>query len=240
VRTALRTGSLTADGWLPVEGYHLVEEALRTGIEVGETFVRDDARAPDGVGRVYRLGGTLFRQLGATREPQGIVALVRPRTWSLDQVIADAGLVVVLCGLQDPGNTGAIIRLADAFGCAGLIAVGATVSLTHDKVVRASAGSMFRLPHLREESLMSVHAIFRRESIALVGTAPGTGDRIDGWDWNRPTAILFGNEGRGLDQTERSLCERILSIPVRGDVESLNAASAAAIVLYEATRASRA
>jgi TrmH family RNA methyltransferase len=237
VRRALRSGTLTADGWLPVEGPHLVAEALGSGLEVGEVFVRDDVPPPTGAGRVYRVGPAAFDHLGATREPQGLVALVRPPRFTLPQLISRAGLLVVLGGLQDPGNVGAVIRLADAFGCAGAIAVDPTVNFYNAKVVRASAGSLFRLPHVRVPDLGPLHRELAAASVAVVGTAPGAPAPIDSWDWTRPTAVLFGNEGQGLGESEAGLCDRILSIPHSGKVESLNTASAAAIVLYEAARA---
>lgn len=239
VRRAVRSGELTPDGWLVVEGPHLLAEALVTGLEIGDVFLREGVDPPTGVGRFYRLGSALFDRLGATRTPQGVIALVRPPRFEVTSIIERAGLVLVLCGLQDPGNVGAILRLGDAFGCAGCIAVGGTVSFTNDKVVRASAGSLFRLPHVRAPGSGVLLTQLKAASVSVVGTAPDTPATIDQWDWSRPTAVLFGNEGAGLGDTERALCDTILSIPHPGAVESLNTASAAAIVLYEATRVRR-
>lgn len=237
VRRALRAGTLTSDGWLVIEGPHVMDEALRSGLEVGEVFIREDAPLPAGIERVRRLGSGAFGRLGATREPQGPIALVRPRRYRLDDIIRNAGLVAVLSGLQDPGNVGTILRLGDAFGCAGCIAIEPTVAFYNDKVVRASAGSLFRLPHVRATDPRELATGLRSGGVSLVGTAPGGQMPIDRWDWSRPSAVFFGNEGQGLPETQQALCDTILSIPCPGPVESLNTASAAAIVFYEAARA---
>jgi TrmH family RNA methyltransferase len=236
VRLALRSGRLTGDGWLVVEGPHLVDEALRTGIEIGEVYLGPDATAPPGAGAVHRLGAAAFSRLEATRHGQGLVALVRPPRFSLDDILGRAGLVLVLCGLQDPGNVGAILRLGDAFGCAGLVALEGTAGFYNDKVVRASAGSVFRLPHVAASSFGEIQVRLRAAGIGIVGTAADAAQLVASYDWRRPTAILVGNEGAGLSADERAASDVLLRIPMPGAAESLNTAQAAAIVLYEARR----
>lgn len=236
LRVALRSGSLTADGWLPVEGPHLVNEALRCGLEVSEVYVREGERPPAGIPRVYTVGAGTFAHLATTREPQGVIALVRPTEHRLDELISRTGLALVLCGLQDPGNVGAIIRLADAFECAGCIAVDPTAGFYNSKVVRASAGSVFKVPHVRFLHIEGIREALASARIRVVGTAPDAPMPIDQYGWEVPTAILLGNEGHGLSNDERQLCDTMLRIPYPGDVQSLNAANAAAILLYEATR----
>jgi len=239
VRQALRSGELTPDGWLPVEGPYLVAEAFRSGLDVSAVFVEEGVAPPQGATEVYRVGPAAFGRLAATRQPRGVLALVRPPQYTPGQLISRAGLLLVLCGLQDPGNVGTILRLGDAFGAAGCIALGPTASFYNAKVVRASAGSLFRLPHIRVTDLEAIHPALAAASVGVVGTAPGAPMAIDRWDWTRPTAVLFGNEGQGLSPRERQLCDRILSIPCPGNVESLNTSTAAAIVLWEASRPKR-
>ena len=238
VRHALRAGELTPDGWLPVEGPHLLEEAVRSGLEVSEAFVRDGQEPPAGVQRVYTVGVKVFANLAPTRHSQGVIALVRIPTHTLAEVISRAGRIAVLCGLQDPGNVGTILRLADAFGCAGCISVAPTVNFYNDKVVRASAGSLFRLPHVRLPGINLIREPLKQASVGIIGTAPDAVKSIRDQDWTRPTAILLGNEGHGLGRPERQVCDTVLRIPCPGPAESLNTASAAAIVLYEAARTS--
>jgi RNA methyltransferase, TrmH family len=238
VRRALRAGSLTEDGWLPVEGPRLVEEAVSSGLEIGEVFLAEGADT--GVGaQTYRLPEAAFRRLAATREPQGVIALVRLRRSEPADILAAAGLVLILCGLQDPGNVGTILRLGDAFGATGCIGVGPTASFHNDKVVRASAGGVFRLPHARVPDATSLGSLLGGARIAVVGTARDGEIPVDRYDWSGPTAVLFGNEGAGLGETERTLSDTLVLIPYPGRAESLNTATAAAIVLWEAGRTSR-
>jgi TrmH family RNA methyltransferase len=236
VRLALRSGRLTADGWLAVEGPHLLEEARSSGIPIGEVFLRQDVSAPTGDLSVHRLGDAAFRRLEATRHGQGVVALVRPPRFTVADMLGDAGILLVLCGLQDPGNVGAILRLADAFACSGCLAVGATASFYNDKVVRASAGSLFRAPHAAVPNLGGLLSDLRSAGVRVVGTAPRAATPVGRWDWSQPTAVLLGNEGGGLSPEEIRECESLLGIPMPGAAESLNTAHAAAILLYESVR----
>lgn len=238
VRRALRAGSLTSDGWLPIEGPHLVEEAISSGLEIGEVFLAEGIDFGTGT-QTYRLPQTAFRRLAATREPQGVIALVRLPRFEPETILGRAGLVLVLCGLQDPGNVGTILRLGDAFGSAGCLAVGLTASFHNDKVVRASAGGLFRLPHARIPDALALGDLVNSAGIRVVGTARDGSTKVDQYDWSRPTAVLFGNEGAGLGDAERALSDTLVSIPYPGRAESLNTASAAAIVLWEAARTAR-
>lgn len=238
VRRALRAGSLTSDGWLPVEGPRLVGEAASSGLEIGEVFLAEGMKVKYGT-ETYLLPPTAFRRLAATREPQGVIALVRLPRFDPADILAAAGLALVLCGLQDPGNVGTILRLGDAFGAAGCIGVGGTASFHNDKVVRASAGGLFRLPHARVSDAVALRDLLGGAGIRVVGTARDGSAKVDQYDWSRPTAVLFGNEGAGLGDAERALSDTLVSIPYPGRAESLNTASAAAIVLWEATRAAR-
>jgi TrmH family RNA methyltransferase len=237
VRRALREGDLTSDGYLPVEGPNLVEEAIRCGIEVQDVFVREGQEPPPGINSAYQVGSSTFAHLAATRKSQGVIALVRLPQHRLEDLIGRAGLILVLCGLQDPGNVGAIVRLADAFRCTGCIAVAPTAGFYNPKVVRATAGSLFRVPHVRIPSLDTLGPLLTEKSVTIVGTAPDATVRLEAWAWTRPTAILLGNEGSGLAADARQLCDAMVRIPCPGPVDSLNTANAAAILLYAATRA---
>ena len=111
-----------------------------------------------------------------------------------------------------------------------------TVSAHNSKVVRASAGSLFRLPHVWNLTFESVVEALRGRNIPLVGTSPHAKDSIASWDWSRPAAVLIGNEGAGLGAEQVSACNALLQIPHAPETESLNSAIAAAIVFYEAAR----
>lgn len=248
IRKALRRGGLTPDGLLPIEGPHLLEEARRSGLEIAEVF---SCEAPeillpaDGrfAGKRYVLSEAVLRSVSATEEPHGTLALVRPRDFVLEDLLrADAPettLLVVLCGLQDPGNAGTILRAAEAFGASGCIATGGTTGRYNPKLVRASAGSLFRLPHVWNVGLAAIAERLAGAGVRMVATCSANGRGVsapEAEDWTRPVAVLIGNEGAGLGDDEVALCDAVVRIPHSARVESLNVATAAAVILYEARR----
>ena len=151
------------------------------------------------------------------------------------------GLVMVLARIQDPGNAGTMIRLADAFGADLVYATTGTVDVLSPKVVRASVGSLFHLP-LATGQFSDVVAPLKRAGYTVVGTAASADISLDELltqepDLVRgPLAVVFGNEARGLAEDEIELCDRLLSIPMYGHAESLNVASAAAVVTSAVAR----
>ena len=153
VRRAVARGSLTAEGWCIAETFHLLEEALRSRLRRQDRARRrKQARAVEAYGRrlagvkVVVLPDALFAGIAATETSQGVMALVQPREWKLEQLLHGKALVVVLDGLQDPGNAGTIVRAAEAFGATGILFLKGTASPHNPKTLRASAGSLFRVP----------------------------------------------------------------------------------------------
>jgi TrmH family RNA methyltransferase len=237
IRRALRRGELTADGLLPVEGPILIGEARDSGLEIPELFLREGQPPPVPAGRTHVLESSTFRSITTTREPRGVLALVRPRLYDLEALLSPAsGVWIVLCGLQDPGNVGTILRLADAFGAAGCIRAPGTVSFYNDKLVRASAGSIFRVPWTSVEDLGSACGSLRSRGISILGTASDAAATSRAATWAGAVALVFGREGRGLTPSERQLCDTMLKVSHRSEVDSLNVASVAAILLAEAYR----
>jgi len=178
-----------------------------------------------------------------------VAALVRLKTFSIDDLIehTQVGPIVAVAGLQDPGNLGTILRSAEAFGSAGLILGEGTVSVYNSKVVRGSAGSVFRLPifhahekHAHEKSaagkLKDVSERLRTGGVRLIATSSHKGIPLDQADLKSPAAIFFGNEGSGLARDLMAQMGEVVAIPHSAQVESLNAGVAASIVLYEAAR----
>lgn len=237
LRKAIRQGTLTSDGLLPIEGPILLEEAVRSGIEIVDVFVRKGLLAPALMpDALHELPGEVFKTIQDTEHSQGVIATVRPRAFTLGDVSnVSPALLIILGRLQDPGNVGTILRVGESFGATGCIALRGTVSFHNGKVVRASAGSLFRLPHISMESDETMR-VLRSRGIAIVGTAPSAGTTIDKWDWSKPTAVLIGNEGSGLNPEELGYCDAVLRIPHKTTVESLNSAVAAAVTLYEAAK----
>jgi len=241
LRKAIRQGTLTSDGLLPVEGPILLEEAQRSRIEIVDVFLRTGtqiAAAPST--HVYELSADLFRTIQETEHSPGIVATVRPHQFSLAEVIATSpALLVILGRLQDPGNVGTILRVSEAFGATGCIALTGTAGFYNGKVVRASAGSLFRLPYVGGIDLREIVDVLKSKDIRLVGTAPASESSIEKWTWRTPAAVLIGNEGSGLTGEELASCDTVLRIPHNPAVESLNSAIAAAVILYEASKQRR-
>jgi TrmH family RNA methyltransferase len=158
----------------------------------------------------------------------------------LDDVISTPpALIVVLGRLQDPGNVGTTLRVAEAFGATGCVALRGTASFYNSKVVRASAGSVFRLPHVGGIDFGELVVTLKEKNIRIVGTSPTSESSIESWDWRTPTALLVGNEGSGLNAEELKYCDAVLRIPHSETVESLNSAIAAAVILYEASKQRR-
>ncbi|MHB8500693.1 MAG: TrmH family RNA methyltransferase [Candidatus Acidiferrales bacterium] len=262
-RMALRGGLPTESGSVGVEGVRLVEEALRSGCSIEAVLFSDSGERhherlapfisrPEMAFPVLRTTDRLFEGLADTEHPQGVAALVHPRTASLDELLrapasACAPLLVVLAGVQDPGNVGTILRTAAAFGATGAVTAASgqsgTASPFSPKALRASAGAALHLPILPG---MSLPILLTQLKIANVRTlASSVREPHDGeppvlspWevDWCEPVALLVGNEGAGLpEEVERSADARI-RIPMASGVESLNAAAAAAVLFYEAAR----
>jgi RNA methyltransferase, TrmH family len=231
VRRAILRGGLTDDGWCVAESFHLLEEALRSGREVPVVLRAESARSTENGRRTIVLPDKLFQSIAATETSQGVIALVEPSRWSIEELFGQSSLVVVLDGLQDPGNAGAIVRTAEAFGATGVMFLKGTVSPHHPKALRASAGSFFRIPFAPGTA-----GDLARPGLSLYAAMPFTGSQRLAWDvdFKRPSAIVIGSEGRGISPEVLALCEEI-AIPTMG-VESLNAAAAAAVLLYEARR----
>ncbi len=232
VRRAADRGVLTEEGLAVCEGAHLYDEAVSSGVEIGGVLVSEEAAGDRDWAEgtpVFMLPRTLFREVATTDSPQGIITLVRPRAFALEQILR--GTAVLLDGIQDPGNAGAIVRAAEAFGASGVVFLKSTVSAFNPKCLRAAAGSLFRLPFVTRPDNELVRAGIER----LFAAMPGASVAIDEVDWGAgPAAIVIGSEGRGVS-SEWAAEAKGVRIPTIG-VESLNAAVAAAVILYEARK----
>jgi TrmH family RNA methyltransferase len=257
LRQAFSRSELTDAGDCAIEGLRILEEAIRSGLRFSAVFFRESAQAaaerllPQIGAQVETLllPDKLFDTLVPSVSPQGVAALVRLKQFSLDDILERLqvgpialGPIIVLAGLQDPGNLGTILRSAEAFGSAGVVLGEGTVSPFNSKVVRASAGSVFRLPTVHAhgksatEKLEEVCAKLRKQSVRLIATSSHKGTPIDQADLKKPSAIFFGNEGSGLPRDLMAQVDESIAIPHAAQVESLNAGVAASIVLYEAAR----
>jgi TrmH family RNA methyltransferase len=231
-------------GLVALEGIHLVAEALRSGLELETVFVAqgsekllEELNLGDSV-EVLAMPREILASAVTTETPQPIAALARPPQWEWGQVLGEAGeqpLVVVLSGIQDPGNLGTILRSAEAFGATGAVCLPGTVSQWNLKAMRASAGSVFRMPVVvadDDECFGHLRAAGVRSFAAMAHNATPVG----GSDLAGSAALIIGSEGSGLAPELATRCDARITIPCPGPVESLNAAVAASILLYEAAR----
>jgi TrmH family RNA methyltransferase len=231
------------------EGVHLVAEALRAGIPLeGVVASPRLAAVPGGAELARALRGAGIEPLAAddpavrsvqdARSPQPIVAIARLPSRALEEVVPGRPalpLVVVADGVQDPGNLGSLLRSADAAGATGFVATGASAHLRHPRCVRATMGSIFRIPSTAA-GRETVRTLLARLGIPAVGADPRRGIVHDAFDWRKPIALMLGGEGAGFDGAwEESLVSRV-RIAMHGGVESLSVPAAGAVLLFEAAR----
>ncbi|MGA8145920.1 MAG: RNA methyltransferase [Candidatus Acidiferrales bacterium] len=273
-RAALR-GTGPADGEaIGVEGPKLVVDALRSGLEAEALLLSESAEgelepilhaasgSEAGVprSRILRTTDKLFQSVAGTETPQGVAALFRAPVWEFDDVlrgtasaegafVGGSALVIVMAGVQDPGNVGTIVRSAEAFGATGAVATRGTADPWSPKALRASAGSALRLPLLRGIAIPVLLAQLKMARVNIYAASghteessspskSNTGARANP-DLREPAAIFIGNEGAGLPHEVLHSADGTISIPIRSTVESLNAGIAASIVLFDAARQRR-
>jgi RNA methyltransferase, TrmH family len=227
-----------------IEGMHLVEEAIRSGLRLETVFFAESARE-----RIHKLLPQLsshtellllpdevFASAVPSETPQGVAALAKVKTFKMDEVFAPApALLVISAGVQDPGNLGTIARSAEAFGATGMLLGERTVSPWNRKAVRASAGSMFRVPMVKMELAGALQAAKAR-AVRVLAASSHKGTSIAQADLRGPVALVVGNEGAGLPKDVLAQADERVEIPQSTRVESLNAGIAASILLYEASR----
>ena len=241
VARAVSRGTVTAGGLWVAESFHLLEEALRSGRDVEAILASTRALSAveavlngRGPGLLRAVNDSVFERIAGTDTTQGVIALVRPPEWTIEQVFEGCSLVVVLDGIQYPGNAGAILRSAEAFGATGAILLSGTAHPANPKTLRASAGSLFRLACAEGIAARQLWAECTSRRVQVYATSPGAGQRVEDCDLTRPSAVVFGSEARGVSEVFEEAAQG-LHVPTRG-VESLNVAAAAAVILYEASR----
>lgn len=243
VRRAFARGELTAKGECAVEGVRIVEEAIRSGLHLRAVLFSESGQAragrllPQLAAQVETLllPDKLFTSVVPSDTPQGVAALVRMKSYALEDLLGEGGPVVAVAGVQDPGNLGTILRSAEAFGAAGVLLGENTVSAYNSKVVRASAGSIFRIPLLKQELKTALPAL-REHGLRLLATSSHKGTPLPEGELTLPLVLLVGSEGAGLGHEIMDQVDEVVAIPHSPKVESLNAGVAASIVLYEAAR----
>ncbi|HEY6330756.1 MAG TPA: RNA methyltransferase [Blastocatellia bacterium] len=240
-----------------IEGVKMMEEALAAGAHFESIAFTSDLELTerglvlqDELQRVPCRGALLSQQvmdyISDTETPQGVAAMVsRPNFTIGDVFAAPSQLIVIADGIQDPGNVGTIMRTAEAAGSSGLVALPGTASPFGSKAVRASMGSVLRLPVAAGPSREELISMARERKVALVVASPERFLPVDASaktrpyteaDYRSPTGLIFGSEGSGVSEELASEASVLVHIPMASGVESLNVATAASIVLYEVAR----
>jgi TrmH family RNA methyltransferase len=236
-----------SDDFMLLDGSHVLEEALEAGTLLDVVAVRDDLaggpmgalarRAADRGARVLCVTGAVLGAMSPVRQPSGIVAIARRQLTDVESALGHPPqMVLVLADVQDPGNVGAIVRIADACGATGMITSERSADPFGWKAIRGSMGSAFRVPVASRQPLEGALGAARARGLHLFAAAPDGGTPLPRCDLRRPSAILLGGEGPGLPGPLVELADEMLTIPMRPGVDSLNVATAAALIAYEAQR----
>lgn len=246
LRKAFAQGEATTEGFVAIEGMRIIEEAIRSGLRFQAVFFSETGRKHadrllpqiSSHTEALLLPDDVFTSAVNTETPQGVAALVKLKPAKLEDLLDQTGgipLIVAVGGIQDPGNLGTIIRSSEAFAVRGVLLGEKTVHPSNPKVVRASAGSVFREP-LIAVKLEATIPLLKHDGLKVVASSSHKGKHIDSADLTGPLALLIGNEGAGLPPEILNQADELVTIPHSARVESLNAGMAASILLYEVAR----
>ena len=227
-----------------VEGPKMFEEAPADRIyKVYATKSFCDKHTTDGMGTKLKETGfevvsdEVLAKMSDTKTPQGILCLVKWPEYSLDDLLLERnGVFVVLEDLQDPGNLGTIIRTGEGAGIAGVIMSGNTVDIFNPKTIRATMGSIYRVPFVYVQDMAEAIKRLQKADVAVYAAHLKGEQYYDAFDYTKGSAFLIGNEGNGLKEETALLADTYVKIPMAGQVESLNAAIATTLFMYEAAR----
>lgn len=223
-----------------IEGLRFVEEGIKEGLvqyvlysskiwsmKGAEYLHRDDVIK-------HEVDHDIIKELSETENPQGVVAVVKKIENSIDDIKND--FVVVVNGVQDPGNLGTIIRTSDAAGAGAVIITKGTVDVYNSKVLRSTMGSIFHIPVLFFEDFRSLAETLKQKGYKIYATSLSAENYIYNEDFKEKTAVVIGNEANGISFDDLQHATHLIKIPMPGSAESLNAAQAAAIIIYEVVR----
>lgn len=240
VRRAAAKGRPTGDGLYVAEGPHLTEELMHSKWEPVKLLCTPvtapiwERQARSASVEMVIIPQRTFDSVAETETSQGVMALARPRQWEWPDLMSDPNFLVVLDGIQDPGNAGTILRSAEAFGASGVVLLRNSVRLSNGKLMRASAGSVFQMPVCEMQDSGEFLNQARKAGLRLFSLDVAGRRLLSGAPLAQPCAIIVGGEAKGVSSDLLEASERIAVKTHR--VESLNAAVACSIALYEASR----
>ncbi len=248
---AKRARSRKETGLFVVEGPRMAAEIPDDRISriyVTERFLEEErrkhsvlaGRLKDG-GKVETVTDNVMKAMSDTQTPQGILILARQYTYSLDELLKDPlnAHLLILETLQDPGNLGTILRAGEGAGVSGIIMDENTADIYNPKVIRSTMGSVFRVPFVYVKDLEETICTVKKAGIRIFAADLKGAVDYDKEDYTRGIGFLIGNESKGLTDEVASLADAAVKIPMKGEVESLNAAVAASVLMFEAARQRR-
>ena len=236
----------TEQGVFVAEGLRLAEDVFRSAAKlICEIYVSESFAESDDLKRLYGLSGdvtvpepvivkdSVFGSMSETVNPQGILCIVRQPSYTIDGIIRGNDIkLLVLEDIQGPGNLGTMVRTAEAAGMNGIIMSRGTVDIFSPKVIRSTMGAVLRVPFVYAENLNTVLDGLRAKDISVYAAYLRNGTDFKKVDYSNRAAVLIGNEGNGLSDSVLEHCDMNVFIPMAGEVESLNAAVAAAVLMY--------
>lgn len=238
-----------ASGVILLEGWRLIEDALKSGIVIVEAAVAPRAEGEhdkDVAARLLASGAIVNRvsddvmdALAETETSPGILAVARRPAFDEEQIFRGTPLIVAGVAIQNPGNAGALLRAAEAAGATGAFFTAGSADTMSWKALRGSMGSAFRVPHVTGIAVGDLISRLEARGVTAIAAAAAGGDPYDAMDFTGPVAFLLGNEGAGLPEELARGAGRRVAIPMAGAVESLNVAVAAGVLLFEAARQRR-
>lgn len=228
-----------------IEGTHLIEEAIKNDVPLEYAIFREDYPDAEAIAKslilkndAAKMTGGLFHKLSQTENSKGVLAVACKKDYGIDEFFSLVGdkNIVILDKLQDPGNIGTIIRTADAAGYGGVIALKGTGDIYSPKVIRAATGSVFRLPVLFRDTPQETVGRCREYGKTLVASCLEAEHIYYDLDMTKDIALIIGNEGSGISEDFIQMADVQVKIPMSGNIDSLNAAVAAGILMYEGAR----
>ena len=236
------------EGQFLIEGIRMIEEAMERAGCVEKVLITPHANtntraaaivtaATERGIEVVWLADRVIDYISETKTNQGVMALARPVVFTEDDLEkGHLPLIVVAHLLQDPGNLGTIVRVAEAAGIGGVVSTPGTVDFYNPKVLRATMGSIFRMPTVRTDSLGEFVGRFKAKGYRIAAAMVSAKDYYFKTDFSKPTVLIIGQEAAGLPQDAYSLADTHITIPMATMMDSLNVAGAASIIIYEAVR----
>ncbi len=242
-------------GLFVVEGPRMFSELPReriSSVYVTERFLKNPSYQVmlEGIRQVETVSEDVMKAMSDTQTPQGVLALVRQYSYDIEDLLGGRrgtvgkpvrrrALLMILEAVQDPGNLGTILRAGEGAGVSGVIMDGQTADIYNPKVIRSTMGSVFRVPFMRTGDLKQTVMEVKSRGIRLFAAHLNGSSSYDKADYTGDTGFLIGNEAAGLSEEIAGMADRRVRIPMEGRVESLNAAVASSILMFEAARQRR-